>query len=289
MKIDSTALFVCLDDFCKLYDKAIKEQALPSPQSYRSRQGILSLSELMFIEVLYHFSPFKDFKRFYRFGLCVEYRSCFKSLPSYQRLVALKKKLFMPMSLLLHSLSGDKTGLYFADSTTLKVCRNKRIGSHKVFKGLAQRGKSTMGWFFGLKVHLIINHKGQLMAAKITPGNVDDRKGLTGLVKGLTGKCCADQGYVGEKTFKSLWEKGLQLITGIRRNMKNYLMPHIDKILLRKRFLIETVFGILKTEMNLEHSRHRSTTNAFVSIMAALIAYAYKTNKPKIKTNLLNP
>ena len=163
MRIDSTALFVCLDDFCKLYDKALKEQALPSPQGHRSRQGLLSLGELMFIEVLYHFSPFKDFKRFYRFGLCIEHRSCFKELPSYQRLVALKKKLFVPMSLLLHSLSGEKTGLYFADSTTLKVCRNKRIGSHKVFKGLAQRGKSTMGWFFGLKVHLLINHKGHLM------------------------------------------------------------------------------------------------------------------------------
>lgn len=146
-----------------------------------------------------------------------------------------------------------------------------------------------MGWFFGLKVHLLINHKGHLMAAKITPGNVDDRKGLLGLIKGLKGKCFADKGYIGKDIFETLWGKGLHLVTGIRKNMRNHLMPHINKILLRKRFLIETVFGILKTEMNLEHSRHRSPTNAFVSIMAALIAYAYKQNKPKIKTNLINP
>ncbi|MEO0687318.1 MAG: IS982 family transposase [Cyanobacteria bacterium J06649_11] len=288
MKIDITALFVCLDDFCKLYESSLKERALPY-SGRRHRESCLSLSEIMFIEVLYHFSPFKDFKRFYKYGICTELRSCFKQLPSYQRFVALKKKLFLPMSLLLHCLMGEETGLYFADSTSLKVCRNKRIHNHKTFEGLAQRGKTTMGWFFGLKLHLIVNHKGQLMAIKITPGNTDDRKALLSMVKDLKGKCFADKGYIGKDLFKTLWNKGLHLITGIRRNMRNHLMPYIDKILLRKRFIIETIFGVLKTEMNLEHSRHRSPINAFVTIMAALVAYSYKTNKPKIKAFLINP
>lgn len=196
----------------------MKEGALPHPGT-QHRMGYLSLSELPFIEVLYHFSPFKDFKRFYRYGLCHEYRSCFNKLPSYQRIVAQKKNLLVPMTILLHALSGDETGLYFADSTTLKVSRNKRINQHKIFKELAARGKSTMGWFYGLKLHLIVNDKGQNMTVKIMPGNTDDRAALLGIARNLKGKCYADKGYIGKKLVKELWEKGLQLITGIRKNM----------------------------------------------------------------------
>lgn len=288
MKIDITALFVCLDDFCQLYERCV-QQGLLASSSCRLRKGYLSLSEMMLIEVLYHFSPFKDFKRFYLYGICQEHRSCFKTLPSYQRFVALKKKLFMPLSLLFHTLKGEKTGLYFADSTSLKVCRNKRIASHRVFEGLAERGKTTMGWFYGLKLHLIVNHKGQIMAMRITPGSKDDRKALLNIVRGLKGKCFADKGYIGKDVFQKLWEQGLHLITGIRKNMKNYLMPYIDKVLLRKRFIIETIFGILKKDMNIDHTRHRSPINALVNMIAALVAYSYKTNKPKIKTFLINP
>ena len=179
----------------------------------------------------------------------------------------------MPLTLLLHSLSGEETRLYFADSTPLKVCHNKRINNHKVFDGLASRGKYTMGWFFGFKLHIIINHNGQIMAVKITPGNVDDRVALGDMVGNLRGKCYAYKGYIGKKIFSELWDQGLHLITGIRKNMKNHLMPFIDKVMLRKRFVIETIFGVMKTEFNLEHSRHRSPINAFVSILACLVAY----------------
>jgi len=200
----------------------------------------------------------------------------------------MKQRLFMPLAVLLQSTVGEETGIYFADSTCLKVCRNKRISHHKVFDGLAKRGKSSMGWFFGFKLHLIINHKGQIMAIKITPGNTDDRAALKQMTKTLTGKCFADKGYISKELFRNLWKKGLHLITGIRKNMKNHLMPYLDKIVLRKRFIIETVFGVLKTDMHLEHSRHRSASNAFVNILAALVAYTYKTNKPQIRAILLN-
>lgn len=286
VSIDITALFVCLDDFCKLYESCLKEKVLPSPSS-RSRDGYLALSEMLLIEVLYHFSAYKNFKVFYHHDICGRHRDKFRKLPCYDRFVALKKKLFTPLTLLVHSLSGEETGLYFVDSTSLKVCHNKRIERHKVFDGLAKRGKTTMGWFFGFKLHLIVNHKGHLMAIKITPGNTDDRKALEKMAKNLTGKCFGDKGYVGKEICQKLLKKGLHLITGIRKNMKNHLMPFIDKVLLRKRFLIETIFGILKTEFNLEHSRHRSTTNAFVSILACLVAYTYKTNKPRIRAFLI--
>ena len=287
MTIDTTALFVCLDDFCKLYETALKTQALPTHQQ-RRREGYLSLSEILFIEIFFHFSAYKDFKHYYLYGICLEHRNKFRNLPSYQRFVNLKKQLFMPLTVLLQTLKGEETGIYFADSTSLKVCHNKRISRHKVFDGLAARSKSTMGWFFGLKLHLILNHKGEIMAIKITPGNTDARKALKEMVKTLQGKCYADRGYVGKDIFQTLWEKGLHLITGIRKNMKQYLMPYIDKVLLRKRFIIETTFGILKTNMNLEHSRHRSANNGFVHILATLVAYSFIISKPRIKTNLIN-
>lgn len=189
----------------------------------------------------------------------------------------------MPLTILLHSLSGEETGIYFADSTPLKVCYNRRIYNHKVFDGIATRGKSTMGSFFGFKLHVVINHKGEIMACKITPGNIDDRAVLEQLTKSFKGKLYADKGYISKKLFKTLWNKGLQIITGIRKNMKHYLMPWIDKIMLRKRFIVETVFDTLKSSMGLEHSRHRSPVNAMVHIISCLVAYAYKGNKPKIK------
>jgi hypothetical protein len=286
MHIDITTLFVCLDDFCKLYEASVKSKLFPSCK-IRQRQGYLSLSEMLLIEVLYHFSPYKNFKYFYIHDILGRHRDKSDKVPCYDRFISLKKELFMPLTLLLHSLGGEKTGLYFADSTPIKVCHNKRVSGHKVFNGLATRGKSSMGWFFGFKLHIIINHKGQIMAVKITKGNADDRLALGDMAKNLRGKCFADKGYIGKKIFADLWQNGLHLITGIRKNMKNHLMPFIDKILLRKRFIIETIFGIMKTDFNLEHSRHRSPINAFVSIIACIIAYTFKTDKPKIKAFLI--
>lgn len=288
MSIDITTLFVCLDDFCKLYESVQKAHSLPS-LTKRNRQGYLSLSEMLLIEIYFHFSAYKDFKHYYIYGICLEHRSKFKKLPSYQRVVGLKKQLFLPLTLLIQSLKGQETGIYFADSTSLKVCHNQRIARHKVFDGLAARGKSSRGWFYGFKLHLILNHQGDIMAIKITPGNTDDRKALKSMGNLVKGKCYADKGYLGKEIFQTLWKKGLHLITGIRKNMKQHLVTYIDKLLLRKRFLIETTFGILKTSMSLEHTRHRSVINAFVSILSALVAYSFRRNKPKIKTNLLTP
>ncbi len=140
-----------------------------------------------------------------------------------------------------------------------------------------------MGWFYGFKLHLVINNKGQIMALKITPGNLDDRAVLDEMTVALRGKLLADKGYISGKLFKSLWRRGLHLITGIRRNMKNQLMPLFDKLLLRKRFIVETVLDVLKSSMGLEHTRHRSATNAFVHILSCLAAYMLKPNKPPIK------
>jgi hypothetical protein len=282
MNINITALFVCIDDFCKIYEKAQLTKLLPSDKK-RNRGSFLCLSEMLFIEILYHFSGFRTFKSFYEYSIKGKYRNLFKELPCYERFVALKKYLFMLMTLLLHFLMGDKTGVYFADSTPIKVCHNKRTSKHKVFNGLATIGKSSMGWFFGFKLHIIINDKGGIVGVRITGGNCDDRVALREMKGELMGRIFADKGYISKGLFADFLKQGLKLITGIRRTMKNYLMPAIDKILLRKRSIVETVFGILKTSFNLEHARHRSVINAFVHLLGTLVAYQFRKSKPTIK------
>ena len=165
-------------------------------------------------------------------------------------------RLPVPFCILMQCFRGEETGVCFVDSTKLAVCHNARINRNKVFKGLAKRGRSTMGWFFGFKLHLVINDKGQVMAVKITPGNTDDRKPLETMIAELKGKVFGDKGYISKPLFQRLWQQGLHLITGIRRNMKNFLLPILDKIMLRKRFIIETLFDKLKSSMGLEHTRH---------------------------------
>ena len=155
-------------------------------------------------------------------------------------------------------------------------------GLTDLFDGLAARGKTSMGWFYGLKLHFVINHKGQIMALKITPGNTADSTVLDEMTRQLAGKLYADKGYIGRELFHKLWRRGLHLITSIRRNMRNYLMPLADKVMLRKRFVIETVLDTLKSEMGLEHSRHRSVINAMVHVLSCLVSYAFRPGKPSI-------
>jgi hypothetical protein len=281
MAVDITALYCCLDDFCKVFEDWEARRLIPSPTT-RQRSGKLSRAEMLFIVVLFHLSPYKNFKVFYLYGVGCQHRACFGALPHYDRFVSLVPRLFASLMVLLHSLGGEETGLYFADSTKLAVCHNRRIDRHKVFDGLAARGKTSRGWFFGLKLHFVINHKGQVMALKITPGNTADSTVLDEITRHLTGKLFADKGYISREMFHRLWQRGLHLITSIRRNMRNHLMPLADKLMLRKRFLIETVLDILKTEMGLEHSRHRSVMNAMVHVLSCLVAYAFRPGKPSI-------
>ena len=174
MTIHKDALFTCLDDFCRTYEEWERHHLIPTSKQ-RNRKGKLSLSEMLFIMVFFHISGFRCFKLFYLYGVCQHYRDLFGELPSYGRFVALQPRLFMPLCMLLHHFSGEKTGVYIADSSHLPVCHNRRINRNRTFKDLAKRGRSTMGWFYGMKLHVVINNKGEIIALKITPGNVDDR------------------------------------------------------------------------------------------------------------------
>ena len=282
MSLSITSQFCCLDDFARIYEDWERQRLIPTAQR-RRRPGKLVLSEILFIMVLFHLSPFKDFKHFWIHGVEQKHRSCFRLLPSYGRFVALMPRLFIPFCILMHSLRGERTGIYIADSTRLAVCGPLRISRNRVFEGLAQRGRTAAGWFHGFKLHVVINHKGEVLAVRITPGNTDDRSVLDAMTAGLQGRILADKGYILRKLFAALWRRGLKLITSIRRNMRNHLMPLLDKLLLRKRFIIETLFDKLKSQMGLEHTRHRSPVNAFVHILSCIVACTLGKAKVKMK------
>ena len=201
-----TALYCCLDDFCKVFEDWEAHRLIPS-QTTRQRTGKLSRSEMLFIMVLFHLSPFKHFKVFYHYGIGQQHRTCFGELPHYDRFVGLMPRLFAPLMVLLHSLSGAQTGIYFADLTKLAVCHNRRLHRHKIFDGLAARGKTSMGWFFGVKLHFVINHKGQIMALKITPGNTADSTVLDEMQLRHSGRCTAWTRACAKRSSAGRWRR----------------------------------------------------------------------------------
>lgn len=236
----------------------------------------------MTIMVMYHTSHAKNFKYFYK--TCIEYihKNDFPNALSYNRFVELMSRLFLPFNILLHMLFGEETGTYFMDTTAIKICHNKRRYRNKTFALLGKPGKSSMGFFYGFKLHLVINEKGEFIALKMTKGNVDDRVPVLDLTRDLTGFIYADKGYIKQNLFINLYKRGLKMVHGIKKNMPNKLIDLNEKILLRKRNIIETVFDYLKNKMNLEHTRHRSPINAFVHILSTFISYCFKKNKPSI-------
>lgn len=280
--IDFETVFCDVDDFCKIFLPEWERELLTNGQRQRQRACRLTLSEILTILVAFHQSRYRDFKSFYLFYLSQHARGAFPQLLSYTRFVALIPRTVMPLCVYLQTRFGENTGIAFMDSTTWVVCHNRRIHSHKVFKELAKRGKSSMGWFYGFKIHLVVNDRGELLAFRLTPGNVDDRQPVPDLTKGLTGKLIADRGYISQRLFDELWGRGLQLITRIRKNMKNKLMPLMDKLLLRKRAIIESVNDQLKNGQQIEHTRHRNVTNAMVNVLAALVAYTFQPTKPSL-------
>ena len=277
-------IFCDIDDFCLWFVPAWESRMLPpADRKLRRRESRLCLSEIMTILVLFHRSNYRTFKHFYQEYVCVVLRDEFPHLVGYTRFVELMPGALVPLCAYTQSRKGEVTGIAFIDSTSLKVCHNRRIHSHKVFKDLAQRGKNSMGWFYGFKLHLIINEHGELLAFKFTAGNVDDRKPVPDMTTGLYGKLFGDKGYISQKLFDELYERGVQLITKLKKKMKNRLMAVLDKILLRKRALIESVNDQLKNISQIEHSRHRSVANAMVNLLAGIIAYTYQEKRPSLQ------
>jgi len=283
-----TEIFYLADEFCREFKKEFDGHLIGNPPKKRPR---MSDSEVITILVLFHLGAFRNFKHFYQSYVQKHLEKEFPLTVSYNRFVELTHKACMPMTLFLKTCCmGECTGISFVDSTPIRVCKNKRIKRNKVFAGIATTGKSTMGWFYGFKLHLIINDKGEILNFVITQANVDDRDPLKNakFVSAIKGKLYGDKGYIGKKLTELLFIDGVHLVTSIRNNMKNVLMELKDKILLRKRSVIETVNDELKNMCQIEHSRHRSFSNFISNTIAALIAYSFFPKKPSIKYQPVN-
>ena len=279
-------LYCLVDTFCQEFIPQWEAQLIRDRLRKRQRQGQLTISEIMTICIHFHQSHYRTFKHYYLFYVKRHLKYLFPNLVSYERLVSLMKSVIVPLCFFLQTLKGETTGIYFVDSLLMKACHIKREKQHQVFKGLAKKSKSSVGWFFGFKLHLVINDKGELMAFKLTAGNVDDRKPVPDLMKNLIGKLIGDKGYISQKLCDELWEQGVQLITRVKKNMKNKLLVLADKILLRKRAVIESVNDQLKNISQIEHSRHRSVWNFIVNTLSALTAYALQPKKPSIRMDV---
>lgn len=285
-------IFYHVDEFCKIFEATLKANAIEGQRQRAATIPVLSLSEIITICVFYHYSGYKNFKIYYKNHVLVHMKNDFTKSVSYNRFIELKKNAVLPLVLFLKVYcKSNCTGISFIDSFAIKVCHNRRIHSHKVFKNLAQRGQTSMGWFYGFKLHFIINHLGEIINFYLTSGNVADNN--TNLLKKLTdniiGKLFGDKGYiVNQEFFAELYEQGLCIVTKIRKNMKNILMDLGDKLCLRKRGTIESSIGILKESFDIEHARHRSPSNFLCHIFSALAAYCFKENKPSIvRSNVL--
>ena len=270
-------LFFIADEFCKFFDWMMARYTLKNAgkRPYH-RETTLSKAEIMLIIILFHDSGYRCFKHFYLDYVCKHLRHLFPKVVSYNRFVELEREVAIPLALFIKRvLLGKCTGISFIDSTPIRVCRNQRIHIHRTFKGIAQRGKCSMGWFFGFKLHLICNEKGELLNFMITPDDIDDREPLkyNAFVEFLYGKLVGDKGYIGKELFQRLFVNGIQLITKLKSNMKGALMSVSDKLLLRKRAIIETVNDELKNIAQIEHSRHRCFDNFIVNILGAIAAY----------------
>lgn len=278
-----TEIFYIADEFSKEFQNSFQKKIIGNKPK---RNPIMSKSEVMTIMIIFHGMQHKNMKHFYIHYVQVHLKHLFPKTVSYNRFVELMQSSSLDLAIFIKTCcSGECTGISYVDSTPVRVCKNKRIKNNKVFKGIAEVGRSTMGWFFGFKLHLIINERGEIINFVITQGNVDDRTPLKNerFIEKIKGKLYADKGYLSKKLTEILFLDGIQLITGIRNKMKNCLMEMKDKILLRKRSVIETVNDELKNICQIEHSRHRSFDNFISNTLSAIAAYSFFPKKPSIK------
>jgi transposase len=272
-----------VDAFWRWFEPQWERELLTSGKRRRRRATRLHPAEILTILILFQQSGYRTFKGFYTQQIQLALRQEFPEALSYTRFVELMPRYLVPLAIYLHTQRGSCTGISFIDSTSLATCHPARIQQHRVFRVDARRGKTSVGWFYGFKLHLVVNDRGELLAFCLTPGNTDDRKPVPLLVRRLFGRLFGDKGYISAPLAERLFfQGGVRLITKLRKNMRNQLLEFSDRLLLRKRALIETIFDQLKNVCQIEHSRHRSPSNFCVHLLAGLIAYCHQPKKPSL-------
>jgi hypothetical protein len=181
-------------------------------------------------------------------------------------------------------MKGQYKQYLWIDSTTLPVCKNQRIQRHKALVRIASRGKSSMGWFYGCKLHIVMNQFGEIVSSALSNGHIADIKMVEQLVAGLQAKLYADRGYISKELKSRLRDQGIDLITYHRKNMKSVQLQESDEYYLKQRNKIETLFSLLKGQYNLVTSKARSISGFLSGIYASLCAYQLiHRNKPTIQ------
>ena len=251
----------------------------------RNRKRMMSDAEVITFLICFHFNSYRYFKHYYLGCVCQHWKHLFPKRFSYNRFVEIMPRCFVAMTMFLKlGCFGECSGISFIDSTCIPVIHNKRQFNMKVFKNYATKGKSSMGWYIGFKLHLLCNERGEILNFVLTRANVDDRNEsvIEPLTDKLFGKLYADKGYISQSLFGKLFDNGVHLVTGLRANMKQQVMPVYDKIMLRKRSVIESVNDMLKNVAQLVHTRHRSVHNFIMNLLAAMGAYCFFAVKPQV-------
>jgi hypothetical protein len=279
--MDLTIIFCQVDDFCKQYSELARQNFLPYENigCVREKTGRnMTTSEVVTVHIYYAMcsEEFKTFKAFYKHAYA-QLKSDFRGLLSYGRLIELKQEIMAPMTLFLKSIFVECDKKSFVDSTRIEACKIKREYSHRVLKGVARKGKTTDGWFFGTKLHAIFNEFKEIVYCCFTSGNVADNNNdlMRKFSSKIKGKMFGDKGYIVNKPlWEKLYEDGLQIIHHLKSNMKNILMPLQDKIDLSKRANIcEGAFSKLKDRMSLQYTRVRSIYGYVINSLSMVIAY----------------
>lgn len=281
--MDRVAIFCEIDDFCRIFEPKFNQQLISDGKRKRIKPSKMSRAEVMSLMVLFHRSGFRDLKRFYTKVVGKYWRADFRNLLSYNRFVELQRDALILLGAFMQTRLGRCSGVSFVDSSKLAVCHNLRIRQNRVFEGVARRGKTSTGWFYGFKIHLIVSDTGEILSWQMTLGNVDDRKPVPNMSNRLWGKLFGDKGYLSQKLSELLGENNVQLITKVKKNMKNKFASFFDKLMLRKRAIIETIYDQLKNISQIEHTRHRSIWNFYTNVLAGLIAYTYQEKKPNLQ------
>lgn len=282
MIIDYDTLFYSVDNFCKSFEPWYKNQLVcDNKTKTRGRHSHLKLSEVLTILIAYHQSGRSCFKYFYH-DLNLHQLHLFPKMVHYARFMVMIKRALPALVCLLKSLMGQASEYLFIDSTPMAVCHNRRERSHRVFKDIATKGHTSTGFFFGFKLHMLINTQGEIVRLVITPGKCDDRSPVRDMLKNIKAKLIGDKGYISQSLFEDLFQSGTTLITKVRKNMKNRLMDITDKLMLMKRCFIESIFSSMKSLNILIHHRHRSPVNAFSHLIAGLINYQLRSDKPTL-------
>lgn len=190
-----TELYCLVDDFWQSVKERIDNYMISDDKKHRSCQAMLSISEVATLVIFFHTMRFRQIKKFYLYVNTLMRRE-FPRFPSYNRFIELIPRCNVFLTALFDSLKGQCTRLSVVDSTPLAVCDNHRISRHKVFDGYAEWGKNSTGCFFGFKLHVVINHLGEIISVRLTAGNVDDRRPVPDMANGIFGDLLGDKDYL---------------------------------------------------------------------------------------------